>query len=188
MITLKRFRRIELLLRSAGFSDDIDWSEAVPRATTPEEFADHAIYVICNSGMKNSVAEPIYERCMTALRGRKRVRRVFGHPGKSKAIQKIWRDREQFFVAYLLSNEPVAFLQRLPWVGPITSYHLAKNLGADVAKPCRRLARESGYRIATIDTVLWRACAEGLLNSSAYERAGWTAAFDPRKLVPRSTD
>lgn len=206
MITLKRFRRIDLLLRSAGFSDDIDWSEAVPRATTPEEFADHAIYVICNSGMKNSVAEPIYERCMSALHGGKRVRRVFGHPGKSKAIQKIWRDRELFFVAYLLSNEPVGFLQRLPWVGPVTSYHLAKNLGADVAKPdvhleriarrdktsthklCRRLARESGYRIATIDTVLWRACAEGLLNSSAYERAGWTAAFDPRKLVPRSTD
>ena len=204
MITLKRFRRIELHLRNAGFSEDIEWSEAVPPTTSPEEFADHAIYVICNSGMKNSVAEPIYKRCMIALHLGKRVRRVFGHPGKSKAIEQIWRDREVLFVAYLLSSEPVTFLQCLPWIGPITSYHLAKNLGADVAKPdvhlerlarrdkttthklCQRLARESGYRVATIDTVLWRACAEGLLNSTTYERSGWAAAFDPKKLAVRS--
>ncbi len=205
MITLKRFRRIELHLRNAGFSDDIDWSEAIPPATSPEEFADHAVYVICNSGMKNSVAEPIYERCMSALRSGRRVRRVFGHPGKSKAIQNIWRHRAILFVAYLLSGDPVAFLQRLPWIGPITSYHLAKNLGADVAKPdvhlerlarrdkttthklCRRLARESGYRVATIDTILWRACAEGLLNSGTYERVGWKSAFNPKKLAARRT-
>ncbi|KTE36436.1 hypothetical protein ATE62_14675 [Sphingopyxis sp. HIX] len=194
---------MELHLRNAGFAHDIDWSETVPPATSPEEFADHAIYVICNSGMKNSVAEPIYEACMAALLSGKRVRRVFGHPGKAKAIQKIWRDRERLFVAYLFATDPIKFLQRIPWIGPVTSYHLAKNLGADVAKPdvhlerlarrdgttthrlCQRLSRETGYRVATIDTVLWRACAEGLLNSTTYERIGWKAAFNPSKLVPR---
>lgn len=189
-------------LRNAGFSSDIDWSEAVPPATSPEEFADRAIYVICNSGMKNSVAEPIYEACMAALHKGKRVRRVFGHPGKRVAIQNIWNDRERLFLAYLLAAEPVAFLQRLPWIGPVTKYHLAKNLGADVAKPdvhlerlarrdktttdklCQRLSHATGYRAATIDSILWRACAEGLLNSAAYERAGWKAAFNPKKLPP----
>ncbi|MFC3786291.1 hypothetical protein GGR90_002249 [Sphingopyxis italica] len=206
MITLKRFLRLEKLLRDAGFAEDIDWSEAVPVTISPEEFADHAIYVICNSGMKNSVAEEIHKRCMIALYLGKRVRRVFGHPGKSKAIEQIWRDREVLFVAYLIAAEPVSFLQCLPWIGPITSYHLAKNLGADVAKPdvhlerlarrdkttthrlYRRLARETGYRVATIDTILWRACAEGLLNSTTYERAGWMAAYNPTKLSARLTD
>lgn len=206
MITVKRFRRIELHLRNAGFSPDIDWSEAVPPATSPEEFADRAVYVICNSGMKNSVAEAIYEACMAALQEGKPVRRVFGHPGKGVAIQNIWNNREHLFLAYRLSAEPVDFLQCLPWIGPVTKYHLAKNLGADVAKPdvhlerlarrdkttthklCRRLSRESGYRVATVDTILWRACAEGLLNSVVYEQAGWKAAFDPMKLVTHPID
>ncbi|GMN03051.1 hypothetical protein MTsPCn3_17820 [Erythrobacter sp. MTPC3] len=87
----------------------------------------------------------------------------------------------------------------MPWIGPITVYHLAKNLGADVAKPdvhlerlargdkttsqtlCRRLSRWTGYRVATIDTVLWRACANGFLHSPTYERHGWVAAFRLRK-------
>ena len=46
-----------------------------------------------------------------------------------------------------------------------------------VERMCRRLARESGYRVATIDTVLWRACEQGILNSLRYEAQGWRAAF-----------
>ena len=60
--------------------------------------------------------------------------------------------------------------------------HLAKNCGLNLAKPdrhleklaaragvttqalCDRLAAETGYRAATIDTILWRACATGALN------------------------
>jgi ribose 1,5-bisphosphokinase PhnN len=86
-------------------------------------------------------------------------------------------------------------LAELPWIGPVTMHHLAKNLGTDTAKPdvhlerlarrdrttthklCQRLARETGYRIATIDSVLWRACADGVLSSQAYELHGWRMAF-----------
>ena len=75
------------------------------------------------------------------------------------------------------------WLQGLPWIGGITKYHLAKNLGIDCAKPdvhlqrladregvtahvlCERLAKATGYRIATVDLVLWRACATGLIDS-----------------------
>jgi hypothetical protein len=59
----------------------------------------------------------------------------------------------------------------------------SENLGADVAKPdvhlnrlaeaervtaqelCERLAKETGYRAATVDLILWRACANGIIHS-----------------------
>lgn len=74
-----------------------------------------------------------------------------------------------------IQDDPIHQLQRLPFIGPVTSWHLAKNLGLDVAKNDRHLARlaeELGYsdantlcgdiaeatgeRVAVVDLVLWR--------------------------------
>lgn len=179
----------------------IDWSESIEPAPDPDAFADRAIYVICNSGLANSIAEPIYQRCMLALHKGRSAATEFGHPGKRNAIDAIWENRETLFERYQATTDPIGFLQSLPWIGPVTSFHLAKNLGADVAKPdvhmerlarrdrtdthrlCRRLSKQTGYRVATIDTVLWRACADGLLNSQAYELLGWKAAFQPKRFL-----
>jgi len=198
VITLKRFRRIETILRRHGYTEVIDWSETIEAPATAEEFAKRAIYVICNSGMAVTIGAPIAHRCIARLEEGGSAAEVFGHPGKRQAIDNIWRDRAEHFVAYQGANVQLEFLQSLPWIGPVTRYHLAKNLGADEAKPdvhmgrlarrdkkttralCRRLARQTGYRIATIDSVLWRACADGLLNSRAYEDQGWKAAFRPQ--------
>ena len=38
---------------------------------------------------------------------------------------------------------PLTELRRLPYIGPVTVWHLAKNLGLDVAKSDRHLARIS---------------------------------------------
>jgi hypothetical protein len=142
-----------------------------------------AIFVICNSGMRYTVARSIFERCRGAIADGQPVIEVFGHAGKAAAIEAIWRDREQLLAAYLAAADKLAFLEALPWIGGITKYHLAKNFGADVAKPdvhlqrladregctvqalCERLASEQGLRVAAVDTVLWRACANGVLNS-----------------------
>lgn len=195
MITLKRFRRLEAAVREAGFGAVIDWSEEIQPPASAEEFAQAAIYVICNSGMKNAVAAPIAARCIEALIEGRAVNAVFGHPGKAPAIEVIWQDRDELFERYTSEGNKAEVLRSLPWIGPVTVYHLAKNLGADTAKPdvhlerlarrerttthklCQRLSRESGLRIATIDSLLWRACAEGILNSRRYEQEGWKAAF-----------
>ena len=200
MITVKRFRQLEAALRQAGHGPIIEWSENVQSPTTAEEFAGEAIYVICNSGMSNRVAAPIAARCLAALAAGTSATTVFGHPGKAAAIDAIWQKRDELYSRYLAENDKVALLGELPWIGPVTKYHLAKNLGADTAKPdvhlerlarrerttthelCQRLARQTGYRIATIDTILWRACADGLLSSSRYEAEGWKAAFRPDRF------
>ncbi len=195
MITLKRFRKIEAILRQRGYGSMIEWSENVRPPTTAEEFASAAIYVICNSGMKNAVAAPIAARCMAALESGQPATTVFGHPGKAPAIDVIWQQRHELFERYRCANGKVEDLAELPWIGPVTMHHLAKNLGADTAKPdvhlerlaraektttaklCRRLAKQTGYRVATIDTILWRACAQGILKSAVYEAKGWRAAI-----------
>jgi hypothetical protein len=66
-------------------------------------------------------------------------------------------------------------LQRLPYIGEVTSWHLAKNIGADVSKPDRHLVRVAarfgyadvssmckdissavGDKMSVADLVLWR--------------------------------
>lgn len=184
MITAEAFGAIIVQLRTLGFADsDIEWSENVKGPADAEDFASEAIFVICNSGMKNTVARLIYDRVMPMVRMGGSARNVFGHLGKSNAIDVIWIRRQELFGAYLAAGDKLEFCRSLPWIGAITQYHLAKNFGLDVAKPdihlqrladsegvspqalCERLAMASGYRVATVDLLLWRACAEGVINS-----------------------
>ena len=195
MITLERFKLLEAAIRARGYGPTIDWTESLAPPDGPDNFAEQTIYVICNSGMANTVASAIYDRCMGALRNGRSVTDVFRHPGKSLAIDAIWRERERHYAEYMAADDKVAALRALPWIGDITALHLAKNFGANVAKPdvhmerlaradststeelCARLSAASGYRAATVDTILWRACALKVLNSAKYEIAGWDAAF-----------
>ena len=72
-------------------------------------------------------------------------------------------------------RDPVLALRCLPYIGGVTGYHLAKNLGADVAKPdrhlvkcaarfgfdnvqelCAVLADATGDPVSVVDLVIWR--------------------------------
>jgi len=170
------------MLGSQGV-EDLEWSEAIEPPASAEDFAREVIFVICNSGMKNTVAAGIFAKCMAALGAGVEVRHVFRHPGKSAAIMAIWACREGLFRDFQFAADKMDFLVRLPWIGEITKFHLAKNFGVDVAKPdvhlqrladrdgttpqalCARIAGEVGLRIATVDTILWRACADGVIDS-----------------------
>jgi hypothetical protein len=214
MITLKRFRRLEQAVRQAGYGASIEWSQTIEGPKSATEFANAAIYVIINGGLANAVAVLIYARCLEALAGRGSAQSVYGHTGKAAAIDQIWNNRESLFASYEEDQNKLEFLASLPFIGPITSLHLAKNLGADVAKNdvhmrrlatvenattaelCLRLAKQTGYRVATIDTILWRACEQRILNSAVYETSGWRAAFyrsrkarrDPAAVEQPKTD
>lgn len=77
----------------------------------------------------------------------------------------------------------VGYLGTLPWIGKITKWHLARNMGIDVAKPDRHLVRlceefgfkdvqkmcgfiskRTGDRIGLVDVILWRALNLGFDN------------------------
>ncbi len=195
-LTLEQFRQLELVLLNSGYRDIVIWTEGLRPPRNAREFALEAIYVICNSGMRFSVANGIYWKCVRALRRRQSATAVFGHPGKAPAIDFIWKNRRVLYAAYEIAENKVAYCAGLPWIGPVTKFHLAKNLGLDFAKPdvhlarlaaaerttvvalCERLAAQTGYRVTTIDSVLWRACADGFLDSASYRVGGWEAATE----------
>ena len=128
MITLDQFRTIEAILREAGYGPSIEWSETVGPPKTAKQFAREAIYVICNSGMRNSVARPIFERCMHALRAGGSSCTVFGHGGKCAAIDAIWADRKRLFAEYRAAEDPVAYCENAAVDWPRHEVPLGKEL------------------------------------------------------------
>jgi len=102
----------------------------------------------------------------------------FGNRRKLKAIAEIADIiSENGFqrVRLEISASPVEALQVFPFIGPITSWHLAKNLGFNVAKNdrhlarlanangfsdahmlCTEISRATGELIGVVDVVLWR--------------------------------
>lgn len=191
-LTEADFRHIVVELGQQAL-DDIEWAQSCCAPTDADDFASEAIFVICNSGMKNTVARRIFEKVMAAIAAGQSAQIAFGHAGKAAAIDYIWRRRAELLAAYLATDDKVEFCASLPWIGKITKYHLAKNFGAQVAKPdvhlqrladregataqalCERLAAATGYGIATVDVLLWRACANGIINSRTGEIAGRAA-------------
>lgn len=178
---------------AAGFAAEIDWQEGqCLDAVSESEFLRETAWVILSAGMRETVVRDRFcevtaaflkwESAEVIVRRRDQcIRRAlvaFGHPGKISAIGEVavvvaelgfdvLRDRLRF--------DGLNELQQLPFIGPITRYHLAKNLGLDVVKPDRhlvRMARAAGYdepegmcrviaevtgdRLGTVDVVLWR--------------------------------
>lgn len=182
MISTEQFMHVVRELGETG-AQDIRWAESCQAPDSADAFALEAIFVICNSGMKNTVARGIYERVVGALHARTPVRLSFGHEGKAAAIERIWSERYVLHAQYLAAPDKLAFLESLPWIGAITKYHLAKNFGLPYAKPdvhlqrlatrehctaqalCERLAAATGWGVSTVDTLLWRACANGIIDS-----------------------
>ncbi|WP_162815066.1 hypothetical protein [Erythrobacter aureus] len=183
MKDLSLFGEIVRRLDEKGYAKgDIEWAENCRAPMHPDAFAREAIFVICNSGMKHTIAQTIFLKCMQALEAGDSAGTVFGHKGKSAAIDKIWAERVELYDAYHISYDKLEYCRNLPWIGGITCYHLAKNFGVDCAKPdvhlnrladrhattahdlCEHISNATGYRINTVDTLLWRACAVGILD------------------------
>lgn len=162
---------------------DISWGENLREPIDSVEFAMEVIFVICNSGMRYTTARKIYDKVFNALMAGESARTVFGHPGKARAINDIWVHRIAYFDRYKAAADKLAYLEALPWIGGITKYHVAKNFGLPYAKPdihlqrlanalrttpqtlCEELAKAYQYSVATVDTLLWRAAAVGILDT-----------------------
>lgn len=180
MIDLTRYLDLKDAVIAAGYARDIDWCEDVRPCQAPCLFASQYIWVVLNSGMRAQVAESIAERLYPAIGEGRPVRSEFGHPGKAAAIERCLVEAPEWFAEYQAAGDKLAYLETLPWIGPITKWHLAKNLGHDCAKPdrhlvriagseeaahamCARLAEETGDRIAAVDYVIWRAANLGMV-------------------------
>lgn len=186
-LSLRDYLDIRDSVSEAGYQSEYDWSESLRAVRSAEEFALEACWVVLNAGMKEQVARIIWKRLRPQLNsGTPLV--GFKHLGKCNALRFIWSNRSRLFTEWDSVGRTVDWLQALPWIGKITKWHLAKNLGVNCCKPdrhlvrlaestsetpaalCERLSKLSGDRVATVDVVLWRAANLGLIPARRLEQ------------------
>jgi hypothetical protein len=125
----------------AGYGHEIEWAENLKPCDNADDFFCEYMWVVLNAGMKNQVARLIQQKIYKAWDDGQGTHSVFGHTGKADAIDHTSLNREHYFRRYLKATDKIEFLKILPWIGDITKYHLAKNLGHDCCKPDRHISR-----------------------------------------------
>ncbi len=196
-LTARTLAEIYLDLKSIvvtnGYGPEIDWQDTRDLNTISEsEFLQESAWVILCSGMKESIIRNIFGEISIAFINwkssnsisenaescRLNALKVFNSPLKIAAILSLCNkiDTSGFkSTKRLIKTQGIDFLKEFDFIGPITCYHLAKNIGLDVVKPDRhlvRIAKEckvsnphrlcdliaqiTGDRISVIDVVLWR--------------------------------
>ena len=177
----------------AGFADEIDWQADVSFDDFDEPtFLREAAWVVLSAGFREAVlrrrfgevsraflhwasAHLIVAQCETC---RADALGVFGNQRKIDAIVGIVErvaDEGIDTIRQQIGSRGTEFLEELPFIGPVTACHLAKNLGVVMVKPDRHLSRMAvgtGYEspdrmcraiselvgdsLSVIDIVIWR--------------------------------
>lgn len=176
-----------------GFLAEIVWQQSRDiKAVTETEFLSQYSWVVLAAGFRDSVVRRKYPEILDAFLNFSSARKItrhavtcrtaamaaFGNKRKIDAIlSTIKRVADEGFcdLKIRLARGDISYLQTFPFMGPATSYHLAKNLGMDVVKPdrhllritftvgykspeamCRDICVNVGERLSVIDLVLWR--------------------------------
>ncbi|AFQ42430.1 hypothetical protein [Desulfosporosinus meridiei] len=184
---------VKQIVIDCGFANEIDWQEDIKFENINESrFIEEVAWVILSSGMKESIIRRVFpEICRLfynwksskiVIRNKElclvNALKYFNNPGKIKAIISIIEvlDNIGFTnVKQKIQEQGINYLRTFPYIGPVTSYHLAKNIGLEVAKPDRHLKRiadkagfesvdnlctvisnVTGDKVSVIDIVLWR--------------------------------
>ncbi len=177
----------------SGYAHEIDWQYNIAlEKITESNFLREAAWVILSAGMREQVIRNTFSAMSSAFRHwvraadivehqkdcRQRAMMIFANKRKIDAIIRIAEevsDKGFPAVLALLRQNGIQYLSGLPFMGPATSCHLAKNLGLPVVKPDRhlcRVAKRSGYcspevmckeiarivgdKLPVVDLVIWR--------------------------------
>jgi hypothetical protein len=180
-------------ISEAGFDWEVAWQRTRSlEALTEQEFLRETAWVILCSGFRASTVKRMFDHislCFCDWESAAEIARqrdlcvstatgIFRNEAKIRAIADVatFVDREGFAsVVERLHAGATQVLQELPYIGPVTSLHLAKNLGLPTPKPDRHLVRlaeylscastydlcdsmasQTGEPVAVVDVVLWR--------------------------------
>src|SRR6266571_5890786 len=178
---------------AAGYSREIDWQDSLRFHEVSEtDFLRETAWVILACGMRESVVRARFPAITEAFlfwetarsivydleSCTSRALHVFAHGGKIRAIGLVAQKVAElgfWTVKGTIALQGLAFLRTLPFIGEITQFHLAKNLGLEEVKPdrhlvrfahafgyaspralCEDIATHTGDRITVVDLVLWR--------------------------------
>ncbi len=194
-------------IEQSRYLSEVSWLKGASGSVlTESNFLREYAWVVLNSGFREAIVRKHFdyislafcdwssaqeisnnaEGCIAAARV------VFSHRLKLSAIvqtAKLLDDWSFERFAVQLRNEGVGFLERLPFIGSITSWHLAKNIGLNVAKPdrhmirlagrfgysdvqimCTEIANVTGDDMSVADLILWRFAVETAKSRSSSRR------------------
>jgi len=145
------------------------------RESTVRRLFDYISLCFCDWESAKAIVDADPACRLAAIKG-------FGNSRKVDAIANVAFTIVQLgfdSMKWAIHSNPIDGLQRFPFIGKVTSYHLAKNLGLDVAKPdrhlvrlasrigfesahelCESIARSVGESTRVVDLVLWRYLAD----------------------------
>lgn len=187
------YLKCKKLVIGAGFKTEIDWQRSVSiHQLTERQFLREHAWVTLASGMREKVIRNLFQAFSNAFFDWKSAElitenkvlckesafEIFANENKINAILLTsWIIAAQGFkeIKKLIVDNPEKTLRQFPYIGPVTYYHLAKNIGLPVAKPDRHLVRlasdlnfcdvqtlcgyiggKTGDSIPVVDIVLWR--------------------------------
>lgn len=192
------FREAKTLAISLGHEADLNPSSSDIQFTESDLLREGAWVILC-SGFRERLVRQIFHNlsiCFCNWISAKSIVEhrsvcyhaaldVFGHQQKIKAIINLAERIEVEGFRNICAEihiDPIQKLQEFKYIGPVTSHHLAKNLGYQMAKPDRHLLRASeqygysdvqefcsaiavitGESISVVDGVLWRLSVLGRL-------------------------
>jgi len=137
-----------------NYPDELEWANGINaetfRTLRSKRFLTEYCWVIYASGFKVATVETVFPslkeafkgfdiQALSRMRSIKPALQVFNNERKADSFAKGSKIiAEEGFSAFKkrLKKEGVDMLEQLPGIGPITKYHLAKNIGLiDEAKP-----------------------------------------------------
>ncbi len=190
---ISKYLLAKTIVMDEGYSDEIAWQsnvrfEDLDESTFLKEFA----WVVLSSGMKEQVVRNLFGRISDSFFNWKSAKFIVDNEGycfheaikyfnskpKISAIINSARKINSLKFPQLkkmISKKPIETLQEFSYIGPVTVFHLAKNIGLPLAKPDRHLTRianmegysdvqrfcceiseMSGDSVPVVDIVLWR--------------------------------
>jgi hypothetical protein len=178
---------------ASGFAEEIDWQDQLEFGAVEEpDLLREAAWVVLNSGMREQTVRKKFPLITAAFHGwrsaeeivlqsadcRRDALETFNHTKKIDAIisiaTNVWQEGFER-VKKRIAEEGVEYLASFNFIGAVTRFHLAKNLGLDVVKPdrhlnrvataagfpspckmCEAISAVTGDKLAVVDLVIWR--------------------------------
>jgi hypothetical protein len=190
---LSSYRTIKEYVVSSGFQQEIQWQTAMDfDSITERDFLRESAWVILCTGISEKVVRKHFRNisfCFLEWESAYRIVEMKEHcieyattyfnnhrkiPAIADVAEKIV-DTGFIKLKKMVLEAPIETLKSLNFIGEITAYHLAKNLGLPFAKDdrhlsrlsnflgynnaqdlCGSIAKSSGDPIQVVDIILWR--------------------------------
>lgn len=181
------------IVRDEGFNNEILWQSNLCFDNIDERtFLQEIAWVILTCGMKEAIIRQKFHALSNCFYNWESARKISINRGKcqnsalkvfnhKKKIQAILNAADQIEksgfnkIKQKIKRNPIDTLQIFDYIGPVTVYHLAKNIGLPVAKPdrhlnriaqmenyndvqtfCSDISKLSGDSVPVVDIVFWR--------------------------------